>query len=517
MNLTHFNLILHSHIPFVLDKGKAPFGEEWLFEAVAESYIPLLNILNKLKDKNISPKIAISFSPILLDQLAHHTFDAKFNNYCYDKIQFAHLDKLKFIAEKNIIKSKLAEKWELFYHKTIQDYKIKYNNSIINEFKKLQDEGHIEIIITAATHSFLPLINDDDNIEAQIMTSKKAYLNYFNSIPKGFWLPECGYRDGIDTLLTKHGFEYIISDENVIPKSEILEDIDKSIINNYSKNLYVLNSGIKLIVRNNDLAMQVWSSDIGYPGDKNYLDFHTKQENSFLRYSKITGKDVEFSDKNLYDNSWQEILENHVYHFSNHIISIADNTDNDDNGNSIICLPFDTELFGHWWFEGCEFLYRLLITLDDNQIKISTCKNIINIKESKPIKIKLANSSWGLGNDFRIWKNKDTEYYLNLFLIAEIKLNELREISKENIDLKNKSKFEKLVKYASKELSLLMASDWLFMITNKIAEDYAKKRIMEHYNRFNSIYELKYSEDLSAELNKYPELDNLFEYAEIMN
>lgn len=531
MNLTYFNLILHSHIPYVLDKGKAPFGEEWLFEAVVESYIPLLNILNKLIENGVSPKLTISFSPILLDQLSNPLFDDKFNNYCYDKIQFAHLDKIKFTERNNLIKSKLAEKWELFYHKTVEDYKIKYNSSIINEFKRLQDEGYIEIIITAATHSFLPLINDTDNIEEQIIVGKKAYIYYFNSTPKGFWLPECGYKEGIDELLSKHGFEYIVSDENVIPKSQFLNNADKIETGNYSKNLYILNSGIKLIVRNNDLAMQVWSSDIGYPGDRNYLDFHTKEENSFLRYSKITGKDVEFCDKELYDNAWEKILENHVYHFQNHILTIAENDrfhnndENDDkaeNSNMIICLPFDTELFGHWWFEGCEFLYNLFLELNKSQIGISTCKNIIDKEENKFVKIKLAESSWGLGNDFRVWDNEDTKYYLDLFELAETKLKIINELYKNEMISGDEFVIKKVIDYASKELSLLMASDWLFMITNKVADDYAKKRIMEHYDRFNKICEILNLNSFTSEkylsvLNNFSDLDNLFEYAEIMN
>jgi len=544
-----FNLMLHSHLPYVLNHGKAPFGEEWLFEAVAESYVPLLNTLNELINQGISPKITISFSPILCEQLEDSTFTMKFKNYCYDKIQFAHNDKLNFIKSKESKeKIKLAEYWQRFYYCRFDEYYNTYNASIIQSFKKLQDNNHIEIITTAATHSYLPLFSTDESIEQQIELSQQSYQYYFGKKSNGIWLPECGYKPslkngyfdyrlGIDQIIKKYDFHYFFTDQQSVINSLNIQGIED--VTDCSLKLYQLESGIKVFVRNNDIAMQVWSNEIGYPGDSSYLEFHKKENTSNLRYWKITDKNIDIEFKELYDDDWQKKIDRHAYHFKHHLENIVNNyiensnTKNNDSDNPVISLPFDTELFGHWWFEGIDFLKKFFIELERSEIiDTYTCSELLSKFDLKNKIInqydtlQLVESSWGEGNDHRVWDNETTEWMWDIIHSAETRLLNLKKIIKSQAEyFINDSGYESLknlLELANKEFMLLSSSDWEFMVTNQVAKEYAKNRFLTHKNNFNSICndidKKSFDKTISIKSeNEYQYLNKLFQYGSKMD
>jgi len=186
-----FILILHSHIPYVLYHDE--IGENWLFEAVAECYIPLLNMLKKLVRQGISPKISISLSPTLIEQLNSPYFIERFKAYCYMKMELAEKDK-EYFRNSEPHMHYLARLWKNFYYRALSIFEKECHCNLINEFKGLQDEGHIEILTTAATHAYLPLLREDASIQAQIKMAIQIYEQCFDKKPEGLWLPECGYR-----------------------------------------------------------------------------------------------------------------------------------------------------------------------------------------------------------------------------------------------------------------------------------------------------------------------------------
>jgi 1,4-alpha-glucan branching enzyme len=229
-------LILHSHIPYVLHHDR--MNEEWLYEAAAETYIPLLNILYRLIRKGISPKVTINISPVLAEQLVTNYFREEFQNYCDQKIYFSQEEEKKFISNDPMM-HRLAVLWKKFYYKTKRLFQDEYEGNIINAFRWLQDEGHIEIITCAATHSYFPALSEDASINAQIRMAQLSYERLFGRSPSGIWLPECGYRPpghwafpltnrkhhqayyrpGIEELLAKNGLYYFIVDQEQFQKS----------------------------------------------------------------------------------------------------------------------------------------------------------------------------------------------------------------------------------------------------------------------------------------------------------
>jgi len=191
----NYILVLHTHLPWVLHHGGWPYGEEWLAEAAAECYIPLLNMFNELMNDGVPPKATIGISPVLCEQLEHVNFRKLFVHYCSQKIELAKKDEADFTKwgyhPHHVY---LTRFWQEWYEARMQDYIEKYDYSIISGFKKLQDSGGIEIITCGATHGYFPLLGYDKSINLQVRAAVENYLKHFGRKPRGIWLPECAYR-----------------------------------------------------------------------------------------------------------------------------------------------------------------------------------------------------------------------------------------------------------------------------------------------------------------------------------
>ena len=190
----HLTIVLHSHLPYVLGHGRWPHGADWLNEAAAESYIPLLNVMNRLVAEGISPKMTIGLSPVLAEQLADEQFKDEFVHYLEQKIDAAVDDRAHFLTYHYTHLAELAKLWQEFYDRILEVFRVTYNSDIIGAFKKLQDAGHIEIITCAATHGYFPLLSQDSSLQAQTKMAVKSYTRMFGRKPRGMWLPECAYR-----------------------------------------------------------------------------------------------------------------------------------------------------------------------------------------------------------------------------------------------------------------------------------------------------------------------------------
>ena len=198
--------VLHSHLPYVLSHGKWPHGMDWINEAAAETYIPLLRVFERLVAEGISPKITIGITPVLSEMLADEQFMIEFTSYLDQKIAAAAVDAGEFyrIGDKKL--HNLARMWEDFYRDTRTYFTEHLNRNITGIFKRLQDEGHIEIITCAASHSYLPLLGEDTSVQAQIKLGVSTYQRYFDRQPRGIWLPECAYRPAYEWSPPVEGF-----------------------------------------------------------------------------------------------------------------------------------------------------------------------------------------------------------------------------------------------------------------------------------------------------------------------
>ncbi|MEM2900423.1 MAG: glycoside hydrolase family 57 protein [Thermoplasmata archaeon] len=536
MKIGSFTFVLHSHIPYTRKAGMWPFGEEWLYEAASESYIPLLDILNELVEEGISPKITIGFTPVLVEQLTDKYMNDRFERYLFHKIDTCAKEMERFQDNRDF--RRLARFYEEYYTRILNSYEDNYSKNIISGFSELQDNGHIEIITSAATHGYLPLLSTDSAVRAQIHIGVQSYERHFKRRPRGIWLPECGYRPtskwknpitgvvkerpGLEKFLIEEMLDYFIVDyqtlcgkgkyHNIFPMQgqSIKENdvISKELELEYSTfNPYqILYNGSKITVlgRNEETAIQVWSGEWGYPGDGWYREFHKKDHLSGLQYWRVTSKEKDLSTKKPYvPEAAESRIEENSEHFANLILDILTNFRNKTGEHGIVVAAYDTELFGHWWFEGPKWIKSTIKKLKGLGIEVTTCSQFIS--EHPAVKnITISESSWGNDRVHRIWQNVGTNWMWKKIYDSE---ERMEIVASKYIDADGEK--AQMLAQAARELLLMESSDWTFLTTTMQAVEYSAGRLNEHYARFNEILDaLEKGEKIDIE--RMMEKDNIF-------
>lgn len=539
MSHKFFCLVLHSHIPYVVGHGTWPHGTDWLYEATAESYLPLLRIFHRLSQEGFSPGINISFTPVLVEQLKSQSFKAGFKKYLQMKIDVARKDRQYFEKSGQKELARLAEFWRAWYENRYEEFVHRWQEDILAGFGELQKEGLIEILTSAATHAYLPLLSNDESVRLQIRQGKFVYEQHFGQLPAGFWLPECAYRPSyfwkrplgeaisiwrpaIDELLKEIGFDYFFVDFPLLRGGEIkgvyferfpaLKMLwEKSIKGSRPEEKWELSpyfpyfsepSGLAFLARDDRSGQQVWSSSTGYPGDGWYLEFHKKHFPGGLRYWRVTANNLDLGEKAIYQpEKIDERLEGHAEHFVNLLRETLKEAD-----EGIVASLYDTELFGHWWFEGPEWLYKVIKKMSQGPIKPE--KASLCLKNLQPrLSIRLPEGSWGSGNFHWIWLNEDTSWIWEKIYWLE---DELARLPKKLLWKKRR-----LWRQLLKEKFLLESSDWPFLISTWTARDYAENRASEHYQRARKILAWitrndKLTQDEEKLLTRWEKEDELF-------
>jgi len=534
MHSGNYVLILHTHLPWVLHHGNWPHGVDWLTEAVAECYVPLLNVLNDCMAEGILPKVTLDISPVLCEQLEHPDFKSIFVEYCNSKIKSAQEDRKNFTQwgyDSHHIW--LTNYWEEWYTNKKEDFLNKYNASVINGLKELQDKGAIEIMTCGATHGYLPLLGYDKSVNLQISTAVKNYKKYFGIEPRGIWLPECAYRPsyewqtyipvepfhtkklrtGVEQVLAAYGIKYFVTDEKLLKE---LNPIGKYLENgkehfapmnspnyyfedwNFDRNplnIYEVSSSEKveygtaaIFTRHHDISMQVWSGEVGYPGEPDYLDFHKKSVGSMLRYWRVTDNKADMMYKTLYHPDWtRDKIDHQAMHFIHHIENTSNYYHNKTGKFSTVTTPFDTELFGHWWFEGPEFIRSVIKGLHDSPYvdMISASEQLMKMNPREVVSI--PEGSWGEDNTHIVWSNDDNKWTWECIYNDELRFNTLYDKYKND---KCSVLGIRIMKQALRELMLLQSSDWQFLIYTKSAKDYAEQRFSYHHSDFNRLCDM---------------------------
>ena len=355
-----FCLVLHSHIPYCKKSGVWPAGEEWLFEAMNECYIPLLIALRRLVLEGIRPGITIGVVPILAEQLSDGYMKARFLEYMGDKILRAQHDMERF--EDDPARRRVAEYWLSVFEGNVRAYVKDFHQDILGTLKWLQDERAVEVITSAATHGFLPLMERDSAVYAQVKIGVETYGRHFGKRPRGFWLPECAYRPaeddrgkrrrGIDEWLSDFGIEWFIVEGVGIESAAVIEDRAGCGAPTTDRG-YRLGSGVGVFGRNGATGRQVWSAAVGYPSHPEYLEFHWQEPETGLRYHRVTGKET----KEIYDpEKAARRIKKDAAHFVRLLSAEVKRAAAAGVKSPVIVSPYDTELFGHWWHEGPAFI-----------------------------------------------------------------------------------------------------------------------------------------------------------------
>ena len=518
---------LHAHLPYVVNHGTWPHGIEWLHEAAAETYLPLLRVLGNLERDGITLNCNLNLSPILLEQLAHPVFKCEFPKYVERKIVAAREDEAYFTSMGEAQYAELARFWHTYFSQALSHFE-SLDRDIIKGFRYFNDKGLIEIITCGATHGYMPLLGTDESVRAQIRTAVATHERHIGKHPKGIWAPECGYRPagfwnypvpladgsptppgfnriGVEQALSESNIDFFFVDThlieesartpspyelmrgNIAPASEeplTLKDSRRLYQPYFVDGPYNKRDATTVFPRDPRTGIQVWSGDHGYPGDGEYLDFHKKRWPGGHRYWAVTGSKVDMADKRPYNpQAAAERTKSHASHFV-HLVWEALNAAMNDAVPPILSSPFDAELFGHWWFEGPLWLEAVARTLHDypTGIRLTTCSQYLEHYPRAGF-ISMHEGSWGAEGTNHVWMNPDTSWTYNHIYPAELYTREVCTAGKWNqTDLG-----QRIVKQLCRELLLLESSDWQFLITTGAARDYAELRFETHNDQFNEL------------------------------
>ena len=530
----YFTLVLHTHLPYVVGHGRWPHGMDWLNEAVSECYIPLLNVFNELRNEGVNFKVTINISPILAEQLTSREFSDEFLQYLDMRIKLAEEDEIEFkrTGRKNL--AEVAKFWKEFYLGIKRSFIDAYHTDLLSAFRSLQDSGHIEIITCAATHAYLPLLALDTSVQAQIKLAVKTHEKYFGRKPEGIWLPECAYRPGykwripveleqnltpveyerkgVEEFLSENDLKFFFIDTATLRGGKTIgvyierfeglrklwEQFESQVKYRPEEEkspyeIYLVGSGkpekrpVAVLTRDPKTGLQVWSGEWGYPGDAWYLDFHKKKFPSGLRYWRVTNPKADLADKLEYElEKVEERLEENSSHFVDLITATLKEHYDKTGKPGVLTAPYDTELFGHWWFEGPRFLKKVFQKLNNSEfVKPATASEAIE-KSNPTTVVSLPEGSWGEGGYHYIWLNKDTEWTWRHIYPNEFKM---REFAKK-FHNSNDEKLIFMLKQLARELVLLQSSDWQFLISTISARDYAEMRVLLHHENFTRIAEI---------------------------
>lgn len=497
MPIGYFTLILHAHLPFVRHPEHPEFLEEdWLYEAITEVYLPLIFVFSSLRDSGARPRLAMNVSPPLCEMLSDPLLQSRYS---------AHLDNLLALTQKEVDRTRREDPRFLPAAEMYRDnlsavqnlWTRVYGGNLVRAFRELQESGVLEIITCGATHGFLPLISTPEAKRAQITVAVANYWKHFGRQPRGIWLPECAYEPGIETLLAGAGIEYFIADSHAIlygdprPRFGVYAPVRCP-------------NGVAVFARDLDTSQRVWSSVVGYPGHADYREFYRdlgwdapldyllphlhaggERRHLGLKYHRITGRDVPQTDKQPYDpgNARRRAAAD-ASHFVHERIQQATTLFEQFGGHvPLIVSPYDAELFGHWWFEGpqfIDFVFRQIHAAGQHFEALSPGDYLDQghaIQTQQP-----SASSWGEEGYYKVWLNDANAWMYPHQHAAESRMTDLANRHADPDPLSRRA-----LNQAARELLLAEASDWAFQIYQGTTVEYATRRFRSHIRRFDAL------------------------------
>jgi 1,4-alpha-glucan branching enzyme len=466
----HLVVFLHAHLPYVRHPGdENVLEEDWLYEAVTETYIPLLCLVEGWLRDHVPARLTLSLSPPLLEMLRDELLVKRYIRRLHMLLDLAESEvrrnandeRFRFTAEMN--RERLVDALDRFENR--------YSEDIVAAFKAFQDCGMLEIVTSCATHAFLPCF-DTNYARAQIHIGAKCYEAHFGHRPAGMWLPECGFVPGIDRLLADEGLTYFVVDSHAVEFAA-----PPPVFGTYSP--IVCPSGVFAFPRDLESSAQVWSAEWGYPGDARYREFYRdighaldgpsiapfilpdgSRRNVGLKYHRVTGRNVPLHEKEPYDRGRTlEAANEHAGHFVLARTARIEQLRTVSTRPPVIVAPYDAELFGHWWFEGPEFLDLVVrkSARDQAEYRLSSPTDVIESGVDFQVAMPAA-SSWGAYGYSTTWLNVKNDW---IWPHLHRATDEMAMIARERAGAEGLER--RALNELAREVLLASSSDWPFM------------------------------------------------------
>jgi 1,4-alpha-glucan branching enzyme len=521
MNKGALSIVLHAHLPYVRHPEYPEFLEEdWLYEAITETYLPLLEVFDRCVDDGVPFRVTMTLTPPLVGMLRDELLVSRYAR---------RLDQLCELSDKEVHRTRTdATFGPLAWHYRERHYHLRrlfhdrYKRDLVMAFKRLQDHGVLEIITCGATHGFLPLMVHQESIRAQIRVAAAHYRMHFGRDPRGIWLPECGYAPGIDKYLSAENIRFFFVDSHALanavprPRRGVYAPI-------YTP------SGVAAFARDPESSMQVWSAEYGYPGDSDYREFYRDigydldwdyvrpyiqatgaRKNIGIKYYRITGK-VSLDRKEPYNP--EAARRKADAHAGNFLFNRTKQIEYlrgafGEGPPPIVISPYDAELYGHWWYEGpmfIDFLIRIAAYDQETLQLLSPVDYLSMYPEQQLCQPPL--SSWGAGGYAGVWLDESNDWIYRYLHKASERMIELARTHHDAAsDVERRA-----LNQAARELLLAQSSDWAFIMKTGTMVDYAVRRTREHLLRFTKLYDQLKGKQLDERwLGLVESKDNLF-------
>ncbi len=487
--------MLHAHLPFVRHPEHEEFLEEdWLYEAVIETYLPLLEVFDRIADERIPCRVTLTLTPTLVamlrDELLISRCARRLDRLCElaDKEVHRTRNEPAFAGTARFYRDRLYRARSLFHDR--------YHRDLAGAFGRVQEAGCLEIVGCGATHGFLPLLQlHPEAVRAQVSVGAQEYRRVFGRDPVGIWLPECGFYPGVERFLADERIRYFFVDTH-----GILDATPRPRFGAYAP--VVTPGGVAAFGRDPESSLQVWSAEHGYPGDPLYREFYRdigydlpldyvrpyvqptgERKNVGFKYHRITGKTPH---KEPYDpGAARERAAAHAGNFMFNRERQIEHLRGVMGRPPVVVAPYDAELFGHWWFEGPEFLdfFVRKAAFDQSVFRLSSASDVLRALPEHQLATPPF-CSWGAGGYAEVWLNGTNDWiYRHLHKGAELMIGLARDYPEAS------GVTRRALNQAARELLLAQSSDWAFIMKTGTMVDYAVRRTKEHVLRLHRLHD----------------------------
>ena len=514
--------VLHAHLPYIRHpEHRYHLEENWLYEATVATYLPLLEVYRNLVRDGVPFRITMSMSPPLVSMLRDDLLKLRTGAYLERLVRLGEEEQRRTQGDPTF--NRIA-RWYSDRFGRLKALYDEIRGDVVGAYRALQDDGFLEIITVGATHGYMPVIREPSARRAQVQVACESYRRHFGRWPRGIWLPECGYTEGVDALLADAGIRYFFVDAHGILNARPRPPLG------IHAPIYC-RTGVAAFGRDLESSKQVWSAREGYPGDGTYRDFYRDigfdlphdyigpyihpdgiRLHTGFKYFRVTGFDVDLSQKAPYDpdaarERAAEHAANFVFNRGKQIEHLAGNMDR----RPMVVSPYDAELYGHWWFEGPMFLDFVArkTAFDQDLVRLATCAEYL---EENPVNAvaEPCPSSWGDGGYSGVWVDGSNDWIYRHVHRAEARMHELARRYSSPTDLERRA-----LNQAARELLLAQSSDWAFIMKTATAVKYACDRVKAHLARFrrldrevtSGMIDGGWLADLEGRDNIFPEVD----------
>ncbi|HWH45149.1 MAG TPA: 1,4-alpha-glucan branching protein domain-containing protein [Thermoleophilaceae bacterium] len=431
-------LVLHTHMPYVEGFGTWPFGEEWLFEAVACVYLPLLKVLD-------GAPVTVGLTPVLCDQLEALRGDAGERFLAFLREVRAPIHEMDASGLDRGGEREMAAEVRRAagdYVAAERDF-LAVDRDLVAAFGALRGPA---LWTSSASHAVLPLLATDAGVRLQVHGGVAAHERRFGSFGGGFWLPECAYEPGLERDLSEHGVLAFCVDQTAAYGAGAPEHLRP----------VATDAGPVAVPIDWKTISLVWDDSAGYPTHGAYRNYHGRTTHD-LKPWNIDGRPYRHEDA-------RALAREHGRDFARRVARRIDAA-----GGGLVCCALDTELLGHWWYEGQEWLRAVLREAPAHGVDLVTLPEALDRFPAEPGG--LLASTWGTPKDLTTWDAPR---------VAEICFEQRRaEIRTVTAAARAQAGAPALAR-AARELLALQASDWAFLHTRELAADYPIERARAH-------------------------------------